>query len=61
MRRLSREPMANWNDGQTRDLTMDMPRLTLAIASESLFGAAMNDDAALVASAMSELMHLFRE
>ena len=59
MRRLSRGAMANWNDGETRDLTMDMPPLTLAIASESLFGAAMNDDAALVASAMSELMHLF--
>jgi cytochrome P450 len=59
MRRLSLNAMTAWRAGETRDVAADMPPLTLAIASEALFGATISHDADLIASAVTELLQLF--
>jgi cytochrome P450 len=49
----------SWNDGETRDLQVDMMRLTLEIVAKALFGAELGGQSAEVGAAMETLMHNF--
>lgn len=49
----------SWSDGQTRDVQVDMMRLTLGIVAKALFGAELGGESAEVGSAMETLMHNF--
>ena len=49
MARLTDELTGLFREGETRDLHADMMRVTLDIVAETLFGAVVRDDAALVA------------
>ncbi len=51
--------LAEWSDGQARDLQADLMRLTLEIVTKALFGAELGGDAAEVREAMETLMHSF--
>jgi cytochrome P450 len=48
-----------WHDGETRDVSQDMMRLTLAIVGKTLFDADVESDATDVGEAMAVLMELF--
>src|SRR6266496_2477772 len=48
-----------WHDGETRDMSGEMMRLTLAIVGKTLFDADVESDAADVGEAMSAVMELF--
>jgi cytochrome P450 len=48
-----------WHDGETRDISEEMMRLTLAIVGKTLFDADVESDAADVGDAMSVVMELF--
>ena len=48
-----------WRDGETRDISEEMMRLTLAIVGKTLFDADVESDAADVGDAMSGVMELF--
>ena len=48
-----------WRDGETRDISEEMMRLTLAIVGKTLFDADVESDAADVGEAMSVVMELF--
>ena len=48
-----------WRDGETRDISEEMMRLTLAIVGKTLFDADVESDAADVGDAMSVVMQLF--
>lgn len=50
---------AGWQVGETRDLAVDMMRLTLGIVGETLFGAEVDADAARVRAALNTVMHGF--
>lgn len=51
--------IADWVDGQERDLHADMMRLTLEIVAKALFGADLGGESADVRDAMETLMHSF--
>jgi cytochrome P450 len=51
--------LAGWQDGQTRDVHADMTRLTMEIASQTLLGASMADQADRVSRAMNDAMAYF--
>ncbi|MHB1558639.1 MAG: cytochrome P450 [Isosphaeraceae bacterium] len=51
--------LAEWSDGQARDIQADMMRLTLEIVTKALFGAELGNDAHEVREAMETLMHSF--
>jgi cytochrome P450 len=48
-----------WRDGETRDISEEMMRLTLAIVGKTLFDADVESDAADVGEAMSTVMEFF--
>src|SRR6266850_6561103 len=48
-----------WRDGETRDISEEMMRLTLAIVGKTLFDADVESDASDVGEAMSMVMELF--
>src|SRR5260370_38763034 len=48
-----------WRDGETRDISEEMMRLTLAIVGKTLFDADVESDAGDVGQAMSVVMELF--
>ncbi len=48
-----------WRDGETRDISEEMMRLTLAIVGKTLFDADVDSDAPDVGEAMSVVMELF--
>ncbi len=48
-----------WRDGETRDVSDEMMRLTLAIVGKTLFDADVESDAGEVGEAMAVLMELF--
>lgn len=50
---------ARWQDGQTLDIAQEMMRLTLAIVGQTLFSADVEQDAAEVGEALTEVMELF--
>src|SRR6267142_3386922 len=49
----------HWRDGETRDISEEMMRLTLAIVGKTLFDADVESDASDVGEAMSMVMELF--
>jgi cytochrome P450 len=51
--------MAQWHDGETCDLYVEMMRLTLGVVSEALLGADIDTEAAKVREAMTTLMRNF--
>jgi len=51
--------MASWKTGETRDISADMMRLTLAIAAQTLFGADVESDAAQIGHALQMLQKDF--
>ncbi len=51
--------LAEWADGQERDIQADMMRLTLEIVAKALFGAELGSDWTEVREAMETLMHSF--
>ncbi|MHB1133990.1 MAG: cytochrome P450 [Chloroflexota bacterium] len=51
--------LADWSDGEERDLHPEMTRLTLAIVAKTLFDADVARDAPQVGQAMGEVMHAF--
>jgi cytochrome P450 len=51
--------MAEWQDGESRDLSADMMRLTLRVVCETLLGADVDADTAKVRQAMRTLTRLF--
>ena len=50
---------SEWKDGETRDISQEMMRLTLAIVGKTLFDADVASDATEVGQAMSVVMDLF--
>jgi cytochrome P450 len=48
-----------WHDGEVRDLHMEMRKLTLAVATKTLFGVDAGDQAAAVGCALREAMGTF--
>jgi len=48
-----------WQPGQTVQLNEEMMRLTLAIVAETLFSATVDDTAATVCAAMTEILEMF--
>jgi cytochrome P450 len=48
-----------WRDGETRDISEEMMRLTLAIVGKTLFDADVESDATEVGEAMASLMEMF--
>lgn len=55
----TRRTLAGWRDGEARDLLDDMMRLTLEIATETLFGVDLADEADAVADALRVVMDGF--
>jgi cytochrome P450 len=53
--------LAGWRDGETRDLHVEMTRLTLEITGKTLFGADVGGDAADVGRAMADAMASFEK
>jgi cytochrome P450 len=54
------EKMSNlWQDGEARDLSKEMMRLTLQIVGKTLFNADVEDEADEVGTAMTTLVELF--
>lgn len=54
------EKMANeWKDGEERDISQEMMRLTLNIVGKTLFSANVGDDADDIGKAMTSLVELF--
>jgi cytochrome P450 len=51
--------LAEWHDGDTRELHTDMARVTLGIAAKTLFGAEMGAQAADVGQAMAAALAAF--
>lgn len=51
--------LAEWRDGETRDIVPDMMRLALVIVARTLFGAELDDEAAEVSRALSVCMDAF--
>jgi cytochrome P450 len=51
--------LASWRAGETRDIQLDMMRLTLEIAARTLFDADVAGDAREVGSALEEMMKGF--
>ena len=48
-----------WQGGETRDIDQEMARLTLAIASKTLFDADVEDDARDIGAALTTILQLF--
>jgi cytochrome P450 len=48
-----------WQDGETRDIDQEMTRLTLAIASKTLFDADVEEEAQDIGAALSTILTLF--
>lgn len=55
----SQRRIAGWSDGQTIDLTAEMPQLTLAIVGHTLFNADIEAEAPEVGEALTEAIELF--
>ena len=54
------EKMADeWQDGEERDISQEMMRLTLNIVGKTLFSANVADEADEVGKAMTDLVELF--
>ena len=51
--------MAEWRDGESRDLYAEMARLTLGVVSQTLLGTDVDAEAAKVRKAVSTLMSIF--
>ncbi len=51
--------IGSWSDGETRDILVDMMRLTLEIVAKALFGAELGDEWTEVSAAMETLMRNF--
>jgi cytochrome P450 len=49
----------HWQDGETRDIDQEMSRLTLAIASKTLFDADVEEDAGDIGAALTTIIQLF--
>ncbi|MCC6803726.1 MAG: cytochrome P450 [Anaerolineae bacterium] len=50
--------MARWQDGQTYDMSTEMPRLTMGIVSKTLFDADVSDDADNIAGNVTTALHI---
>lgn len=50
---------ARWQDGETRDISEEMMRLTLAIVGKTLFDTDVEEDAREVGQALTVIMNLF--
>jgi cytochrome P450 len=48
-----------WQDGETRAIDQEMTRLTLAIASKTLFDADVEEDARDIGAALTTILQLF--
>lgn len=50
---------ARWTAGETRDISEEMMRLTLAIVARTLFGAEVEEDADEIGRAMTDVLGMF--
>ncbi len=50
---------ARWTSGETRDISEEMMRLTLAIVAQTLFGAEVEEDADEIGRAMTDVLGMF--
>src|SRR5258707_3319636 len=50
---------ARWTDGETRDISEEMMRLTLAIVAQTLFGAEVEQDANEIGQAITDVLGMF--
>ncbi len=50
---------ARWTSGETRDISEEMMRLTLAIVAQTLFGAEVEEDADDIGRAMTDVLGMF--
>ena len=50
---------ARWTHGETRDISEEMMRLTLAIVAQTLFGAEVEQDADEIGQAMTDVLGMF--
>jgi cytochrome P450 len=50
---------ARWTNGETRDVSEEMMRLTLAIVAQTLFGAEVEQDADEIGQAMTDVLGMF--
>ncbi|MEO8126734.1 MAG: cytochrome P450, partial [Bryobacteraceae bacterium] len=48
-----------WTDGETRDISEEMMRLTLTIVAETLFGATVEEDADEIGRAITDVLGMF--
>ena len=48
-----------WTSGETRDISEEMMRLTLAIVAQTLFGAEVEEDADEIGRAMTDVLGMF--
>jgi cytochrome P450 len=49
----------SWTDGETRDMTKEMAKLTLTVVSQSLFGANVDHEAEEIGEALNEIIDQF--
>lgn len=56
MTAFTQEMLANWKDGETRDVHQDMMQLTLRIVAKVLFGVEVEDETNRVSAALNDLM-----
>lgn len=49
----------SWKEGETRDISQDMMRLTLAIVAKTLFDADVQGEAQEIGNALTEVLELF--
>ena len=50
---------ARWTSGETRDISEEMMRLTLAIVAQTLFGTEVEEDADEIGRAMTDVLGMF--
>lgn len=53
----SRDLLDTWQDGETRDIAVDMMRVTLWIVGKALFDADLKDDSARIGESLETLLH----
>jgi cytochrome P450 len=55
----ARRTAGKWTDGETRDISEDMMRLTLAVVAQTLFGADVDSDANEIGQALTDVLGMF--
>ncbi len=55
----AKRAQVRWTNGETRDISEEMMRLTLAIVAQTLFGAEVENDADEIGQAMTDVLGMF--